>query len=734
MKRHLARLLVGICCMLAIAGHVAHWWRIPVIVSLDTYLYDIRLRLGLPGGLDERIVIVDIDERSLEQIGHWPWSRDRLASLLDHLVDDAQAAVVGFDIVFAESDTSSGLASLSSLGQQYRSRWPSLEAAVAHLRPSLDFDQRFADALKGRPVLLGYYFNRQVNYRSGLLPAPDLPAGSLAGFDNSPSVWQGYGANLPLLQSAAVGAGHFNPLLDDDGISRKIPLLVEFEGAYYQSLSLAILRQLLGDAALFPGVPEGGREVEWLELLGDAHPLKIPVDESLAALIPFRGPERSFPYYSALDVLSGKLPPAVFRGRVVLVGTSAPGLKDLRATPVGGAYPGVELHANLIAGALDGAIKEKPRYVMGIEFSQLLLVGGVLVFLLPLLSPLRATLLFFAVLAALLLCDYYFWSQVNLVLPLASGLLLTGLLYTANMALGFFVESRNKRLLTARFGQYVPPELVEEMARNPESYSMAGQTKELTILFSDVRDFTTLSEGLTAQELSTLMNVYLGEMTDTIRKQRGTLDKYIGDAIMAFWGAPVADPDQARHAVLAALEMQGRVRQLDDTFRERGWPPLQIGIGINTGQASVGDMGSPVRQAYTALGDSVNLASRLEGITKAYGVGIVVGELTCQHVDDVAFRELDRVRVKGKRLPVAIYEPLGLKSALAPVAQSELVQWEAALAAYRAQQWDEAESLLNTLAMVRPCRLFSLYLERIAHLRDEPPGDSWDGVAVFKTK
>lgn len=734
MRRHLARVLVGICCMLAVFGHVAHWWRVPAIVSLDAYLYDIRLRFSVPGGQDERVVIVDIDEKSLDRIGHWPWGRNHMAELVRYLADEGQAAAIGFDIVFAEADTTSGLASLDALGQRKKARWPGLDALLQQLRPSLDFDQQFADALLGRPVLLGYYFNHTPDYRAGQLPVPDLPAGSLAGFANSPSVWQGYGGNLPLLQAAAAGAGHFNPLLDSDGVSRRVPLLVEFDGGYYQSLSLAVLRRLLDDAALFPGVPEGGREVEWLELLTDAGTLKIPVDESLAALVPFRGPERSFTYYSALDVLSGQIPKAAFQGRVVLVGTSAPGLKDLRATPVGTAYPGVELHANLIAGALDGQIKERPRYVMGIEFTQLLLAGGLLVLILPFLGPARATLLFFVVLLGLLACDYYFWTYANLVLPLASGLLLIGLLYMANMAWGFFVESRSKRLLTARFGQYVPPELVAEMARDPESYSMAGQTKELTILFSDVRDFTTLSEGLPAHELSALMNAYLGEMTEIIRTQRGTLDKYIGDAIMAFWGAPLDDPAHARHAVLAALEMQSRVRLLDEPFSKQGWPPLHVGIGINTGMATVGDMGSPVRQAYTALGDSVNLASRLEGITKAYGVGIVVGELTCQHVTDVVFRELDRVRVKGKQLPVGIYEPLGLKTSLSPVQFDDLQRWAEALAAYRAQLWDKAEVLLNNLQAKQPCRLYSLYLERIALLRIEPPGESWDGVAVFKTK
>jgi adenylate cyclase len=273
------------------------------------------------------------------------------------------------------------------------------------------------------------------------------------------------------------------------------------------------------------------------------------------------------------------------------------------------------------------------------------------------------------------------------------------------------------------------------MSRDPENYSMAGRKAELTVLFSDVRGFTTISEGLQPDQLATLMNEYLGAMTEIIRHHRGTLDKYIGDAIMAFWGAPVGDPEHARHAVLGALGMMERLPELNKALVAKGWPALKIGIGVNTGIMTVGDMGSPVRQSYTVMGDAVNLGSRLEGITKQYGVAIIVGEGTREKLgDEFILRELDRVRVKGKAEPVGIYEPLGQKGKVDQSTLEQLKLWAQALQAYRAQDWDRAEMLLLNLIRNQPHYLYDLYVKRIGRYREESPGADWDGVTTFETK
>lgn len=740
MKKHLLRYALGLLLLLGMLGHAAQIYPIGLIDRLDAIFYDAKLRLTMPRALDDRVVIVDIDEKSLAEQGRWPWSRDRLARLMDKLFDHYGVKLVGFDVVFAEPDVSSGIQTLESLaGRDLRDN-PAFQSAFRALRPRLDYDARFAAALKNRPVILGYYLSSTAGGQSsGVLPAPTLPAGTFAGKPIAFTRWQTYGGNLPILQAAAAGAGHFNPLVDFDGISRRVPLLAEYRGAYYESLALGMVRALHGFPPLLPGYAADADPsyagLEWLELPTARGSLRVPVDERVAALIPYRGPQGSFAYLSATDILNGRINVAQLKDRIVLVGTTAPGLMDLRATPVATAYPGVEVHANLIAGMLDGVVKHRPDYLLAADVLQVLLAGALMVFVLPLLTPLKATLMGLLTVLALSSINFTLWHAGNMVMPFANVALLVCLLYALNMSWGYFVEAKTKRQLSGLFGQYVPPELVEEMTRDPENYSMAGRKAELTVLFSDVRGFTTISEGLQPDQLATLMNEYLGAMTEVIRHRRGTLDKYIGDAIMAFWGAPVADPEHARHAVLTALEMQARLPELNRALAAKGWPELKIGVGVNTGSMTVGDMGSPVRQSYTVMGDAVNLGSRLEGITKQYGVGIIIGESTREKLGkEFVLRELDRVRVKGKADPVGIYEPLGIEGQVAGEIVEEVARWNQALHAYRAQDWERADMLLLDLTRSSPHYLYDLYAKRTARYRQEPPPEGWDGVTTFETK
>ncbi len=745
MNSHMLRYGLGLMLMAVLLGHAARLYQIPVLGNLDHIAYDTKLQLTMPRVRDERVVILDIDERSLAEIGRWPWGRERLAGLMDTLFDHYGIMLLGVDVVFAEPDTSSGLGTLEGLAKGALADNAGFRSALDELRPKLDYDRLFATSLEKRPVLLGYYFSDGSDGQSsGALPDPVLPAGTFRGRNIAFASFSSYGANLPRFQSVAMGAGHFNPMPDFDGLNRRVPMLVEHKGAYYESLSLAIVRTLLGSPRLVPGYAEGGffgvsaRDyggLEWLELPSARGTLRIPVDENVAALIPYRGPQGSFAYHSLADVLAGKTPVEALKGKIALLGTTAPGLLDLRATPVGSTYPGVEIHANLIAGMLDGRIKHRPQYVTGFDVVVLLLVGGLLLWALPRLSPLNATLLSGGALTVLVLMNFAFWQYADFVLPVAAGLLLVVGLYALNMSYGYFFESRSKRQFARMFGQYVPPELVEEMSRNPENYSMEGRNADLTILFSDIRGFTSISEGLEPKELTQLMNEYLGAMTFVIQDQRGTLDKYIGDAIMAFWGAPVADADHAVHGVTAALKMQARLEELNRSLTARGWPELKIGIGLNTGTVTVGDMGSPVRKAYTVMGDAVNLASRLEGLTKQYGVGILVGDDTRRATKGVVFREVDRVRVKGKDEPVSIHEPLALEADFDRGRVEELKLWNQALRQFRAQEWDQAElTLFNLQRLVPDCLLYSAYAEQIGYYRRSPPGRDWDGVRTFETK
>ena len=731
---------LGLLIILFFAGNAARVYQLNFVDRLSAILYDYRLQLTMPRTVDERIVILDIDEKSLKEEGRWPWSRDRLSLLMDKLFDKYGVLVVGFDVVFAEKDESSGLRVLQEIGQKQLKDNAQFQAALTQIQPQLEYDNRFANSIKNRNVVLGYYLTSQKDAGvSGVLPEPVFPAGMFKGRPIQFTGWNGYGANLSELQKVAAGAGHFNPLVDADGVVRRIPMVAEYGGAYYESLSLAMVRALFGQPELLPGFAEGKTDnyggLEWLELDSAAGKLKIPVDAEVATFVPYRGVQGSFRYISVADVLHDRVELDRLKDKIVLVGTTAPGLLDLRATPVAEAYPGVEAHANMISGILDQNLKERPAYMMGAEVVWLLLIGIALSFLLPQMGPAKAILVSICMFATTAGLSLVTWHYGNLLFPVANSLVMIALLFALNMSYGYFVESRTKRQITGLFGQYVPSELVEEMAEHPESVSMEGESREMTILFSDVRGFTTISEGLDPKELTLLMNEFLTPLSRVVYKHRGTIDKYMGDCIMAFWGAPLPDETHARHAILAGIEMQAILKTLQPHFKEKGWPEIHIGVGINSGRVSVGNMGSEVRVAYTVMGDEVNLASRLEGITKQYGVGVIVGENTKNAVTDFVYRELDHVRVKGKEKPIAIYEPVGLLSEVDKDTQDEVKLFHEVRRLYRRQDWDQAElQLMNLQRMSPENALYGIYAERVAYFRKNPPAADWDGVFVFQTK
>jgi len=402
LKQHIVRYALGFVVLLLLLGHAARFYQLGFIDRPDAIIYDAKVRLTMPQSLDERVVILDIDEKSLGEIGRWPWGRDRVSHLVKKLFDQHGITLLGFDVVFAEPDESSGLKVLDALSRSELKDSAQYQTALQGLRPQLDHDGRFAEMLKDRPVVLGYYFSgRGDGVSSGALPPPVLPEGSFTGRSIPFTVWANYGGNLAEFQKAAISGGHFNPLVDFDGISRRVPLLAEYKGQYYEALSLAMVRLLIGQPKVVPWFPEdrwfsarGYQGMEAIDLPTARGTMRIPVDENVAALIPYRGYQGSYRYYSIADILADRVKPGELKGKIALIGTTAPGLLDLRATPVGEAYPGVEIHANLITGMLDGAIKLKPPYVLGAEVVLLLLAGLAMVLLLPLLSPLRATLVF----------------------------------------------------------------------------------------------------------------------------------------------------------------------------------------------------------------------------------------------------------------------------------------------------------------------------------------------------
>ena len=726
--------------LLAVA-HAAGLWSLAALHRLDEALYDRRLQLTMPQTLDERIVIIDIDERSLARVGQWPWSRARVAALVRELTERQQVAALALDAVFAEPDRSSGLQNLERLAREDLQHDPAFADWLARAAPQLDYDGVLARALQQGPVALGYYLSSDRDARrSGTLPRP------LAEVDAPPPGmlhWDGYGSNIAPLTAAAPRAGFFNSVADPDGKVRAVPLVAAFEGRLYESLSLAALRLGLDNPPLrlerVAGQAAGGLAA--VTLGSGAQALRVPVDARGAALVPFRGPGGpgggSFRYISALDVLEGRLPAGELKGRYTLLGFTAPGLMDLRATPVGEVYPGVEVHANLLSGMLDGRIAVRPDYAAGYEVALLLALGLVLILGLPLL-PVAASLgLGLALLAGILALDFSLYLGAGLAMPLATALVLTLTALAVNMALGYFVESRAKRELAQQFATYVPPELVRQMLRNPERYGMQARAEELTVMFCDLRGFTSLSETMEPLALQALLNDVLSRLTHVIRAHQGTIDKYMGDCVMAFWGAPVAQPDHARLAVDAAVAMSAAMRQLNAERAARGEPALAVGIGLNTGVMSVGNMGSDLRRAYTVIGDAVNLAARLESLSRVYQVDIVASQATVDHAaaGQHLWQELDRVRVKGKHQATTIHTVRAAPGQASAALQAELALWQAALPLWRAGSFEEFRTKVNELQQANAnFFLYRLYAARVASQLQTPPGPGWDGTTDFDAK
>ncbi len=704
-----------------------------LLERIEALTYDMRLRATLPPGQDTRVIIVDVDERSLREVGRWPWRRDQLATLVDTLHSHYGIASIGFDAVFADPDASTWLwqALLDSTPDNAAGA-----AAVANFRQALqasrrklDAEQRFADALSAGPSVLGYYFNWQ-SEQIGRLPAPwfDASAHRIDGL--TPTRGIGYGANLAHLQAVAEG-GYYNAIADADGVVRRMPMLMQYGNNYYAGLSLALLRATFDTENRLEPTPAGSASFLRLHS-GD---FRLPLDRAATAYVPYRQ-QPGIGYVSAVDVLEQRVPEDLLSGRIVLVGTTAPGMADLRVTPLGELFPGVEIHANLILGMLDGGIRYQPNMARTLEIAVLLVIGLLLAIAYRITTPIRATLMAGFIAALVLSGNLYAW-QALWVLPLGTPLLLIILLVIGNAGFGFvanYADARAKQKLSQLFGQYVPPELVEEMNQDPERFSMKSEARELTVLFSDIRDFTSISEGLEPLQLSQLLDIYLTHMTRVIYQQRGTVDKYIGDAIMAFWGAPIDNPRHADDGLRTALAMRGALQQVNVELAQQGWAPLHIGIGLNSGLMTVGNLGSRYRVAYTVVADAVNLASRLEGATKQYGVDILVGEDTAHATTGITYLEVDRIRVKGKRLPVTIYWPVGEAADLSADLLKETERFHAGLVSYREGHWEAAEQAWSgvTAASLQP--LCALYRRRLAQFREAPPPADWGGVWDFTTK
>ena len=702
---------------------------------VELLLYDFRLGATLPEKTekDKRIVIVDIDEVSLRSEGRWPWPRNKLATLTTHLFE-AGAIVVAYDVMFSEKELNSAREVHKELRKKGELH-PEVNEALINILPNFDHDAIFSNALSQGDSILGYIFHRQDVTSSGALPDA-LNLGDMRKLSNTSFIkMTSYTGNVATLQKAAKSAGFFSLDADPDGIIRRAPLFVNFQNKVYPSLALEAARIYYLLDAMQIEIEQVGRN-DVISGINMGSKKFVPTDGEGRVIIPYQGPFNTYQYISASKVLSENFSPDLFENTIVLVGATAEGLFDLRAVPMQSVFPGVEIHANMISALLDNTFPVEPAWARGANLVLLIMLGLILVITLPFFHAAYQILIALGISTGFLVFNVWMWSSQGVVLSVAIPILLMMMLAMFNLAYGFFAETEGRNKLKHMFGQYVPPELVNVMNESQDTYSFEGESREMTVLFSDILGFTSLSEKLTATELKQLLNQFFTPMTKTIFDHKGTIDKYVGDMIMAFWGAPVKTESHALWAVNAAFGMLEVVDILKKEFSKKNLPEISIGIGINTGLMNVGDMGSKYRRAYTVLGDSVNLASRLEGLTRYYDVDLVVGEDTYSQIKEYyECRELDLVKVKGKSKPAHVYQPIALKGKLSDADMQVLRRYHDALDLYRNQDWGGARELFSRLQQkAKTNRIYQIYLERIEWYQANPVSRDWDGAFERRSK
>lgn len=686
----------------------------------DSDIYDLKIR-----GLAKRkqapsknMAVISIDEKSLKELGRWPWSRNTLIKLTQKLQQDG-ATVIAYDIIFSEKEQNP-----VDILKAYLAS-PKLQD-LDDIHEKLNYDKQFSQTLSKSDSILAFVLSAD-HTKVGTLP-PTLIDMPLTQLNTLPIFnFTGYIAPLDIFTKAVKAEGFVSYLRDDDGVTRRIPLVLRYKNNIFGSLSLqSVKRYLLFDKVgiKFFRVNATQSLIEGIQL-GDS---LIPTDINGRVYAPLMNLS-SIPHYSAVDIINNHIDHSKIDGRIILIGFTAKGLTDQVATPINTALPGVYVHASVIQGILDKQMPLRPDWAMGAEVITAIIFGIILSVLLPWLSPiwsLVSTLVSYGIIFA---ADWAFWNNHYWILHISSLLILILVISIFNFLYGFLFERRLRKKFNYLFGQYVPPEHVSEIIKQSahQQQEMEGESKDMSVLFADICNFTTLSEQLSAQQIKTLLNNYFTPISDTILKNKGTIDKYVGDMIIAFWGAPLDNKKHHETAIKTAIEMIETTKILSQQFQSNHLPPIAIGIGINSGEMNVGDMGSKQRRAYTVLGDNVNLASRLEGLTRIYHLPIIVGENTAIHVDSYTFMKVDCIYVKGKTKPVSIYTPVCQKSEVTDHIQQTIQEYETALQHYHDGHWDQAKKVFENLVRKDPeNKLYQLFLDRMLHFKNNPP-NYWDG-------
>jgi len=721
---------------------------IPFLDLVELKTFDLRFFSRGTQKPSPEVVMAVIDEKSLDTEGRWPWPRSKIARLIDALSRDG-AKVISFDIGFLEPDQNINLGFIKQFDQQVRVfniKDNRLSKFIEESALKADNDRTLARTIKNAKakVILGYFFHmsqgaldykmekdeidkqlKRINnskYPLTLFDKDNIEAPFLEAY--APE------GNIEILAQAADSTGYFNMLPDQDGVVRWMPLIIKCGREIFTPLSIQSVWQFLDQPQLV--VKVAGYGIEGIKM-GERF---IPTDEDGRALVNYLGPENTFPYYSISDILHGRLPRGTFENKIVLVGATAIGIYDVRNVPfsTSGEYPGLEIHATVMDNILRQNFLNKPNWTLIYDVLAIIILGFLTGIVIPRLSAFKGILFAIGLFIIHILASRWLFIHYGLWVNIIYPLLALVLIYTSLTLYHYITEERERKKIKGAFNYYVSSSVVNEMLKNPDKLKLGGDKKDLSVLFSDIRGFTTISEGLSPEELVRLLNEYLTVMTDIVFKYDGTLDKYMGDAIMAIYGAPLDQPNHPSLACYSALEMMEGLKRLNEEWIREGKRPLDIGIGINTGMMMVGNMGSDQRFDYTVMGDAVNLGSRLEGANKNYKTNILISEFTYEKVrHEFVCMELDSAKVKGKTLPVRVYQLMGEN--VSADRRETIKYFHKGLEFYKQQKWDQAIEIFQTVtAMDRDMYAAELYIQRSLNLKSNPPGRDWDGVFTMTTK
>lgn len=689
--------------------------------------------------IEQPVRIIDIDDESLARIGQWPWSRDVMAKIIDKL-NDAGVSAIAMDIVFAEKDRTSPA--------NFAERLKNNQEVYNILKKMPDYDDLFQKTIGQSNVVTGFVLTQDKNNL-----VPDIKPGfSWAGSDPKPFIpeFKGSVVSLNEFEKSASGNGALNSVPDKDGILRRVPMVFNIDNKLVPSLSAEALRVAQNAGSYIIKTSDASGEGDFGQLSGitaiKIGQFEVPTDANGKLWVYYSKPQKSR-YIPVWRLLDDSFDASILEGNIIFIGTSAAGLRDIRATPLDPTASGVEIHAQAIEQILSGEYLYRPDWIEGAEITLMVIVGIIVIVLINILSAIWGALFTAITLSVAIGFSWYMFKENGLLIdPVTPGIAIV-LIYISESLVRYMGTESEKKHIRNAFSHYMSPALVEQLAKDPNKLKLGGETKNITMLFCDIRGFTTISEQFNAHELTKFINRFLTPMTEIILNNQGTIDKYMGDCIMAFWNAPLDVPNHPSMACRAALSMIDGLDKLNERqeaearIGNRDFIPINIGIGLNTGDCSVGNMGSDQRFDYSVLGDDVNLASRLEGQSKTYGVNIVVGEKTKEGAKGFAFLELDLIKVKGKTKPVKIFALLGDEKLATDKKFEELCErFSEVLSLYREQKWHEAINLiticrnLSHQGKLHIGGLFSLYEERIEQYLLNPPRDKWDGVFEATSK